>query len=370
MTKEELYQQHMEAILSIDLDNCSEEKVDKILFRLLHCLPNDGKLYKYRSIEGDAFEYAYDGLKNGYLWMARVDTVNDDFEGTLNFDLEEDIKAAKTEFLSHPWQYFGNLLKRNAYLQKELPPIDRFLMAEIMKCINQETGDIDGVKAVELLVKKGMTYQSAKQYIQKVLMWVENGISEAIPVLRDTVDGLVGINKKNRSSIFVYSMAITYNADNMWGYYANNNRGFCIEYDFNKAQFLSYEAKSKICRCYKVQYQDQKPRFSFRKTFQYLIGSEDNNELFKQIIAEVVEQLVTKTGGWDKETEWRILLFQLKDCKLYADLVSKIIIDERVLDTENAKRLITLAKMRNWQVEIRKLDLLGTKHIFKKYFDI
>lgn len=370
MTREELYQQHLDALLTVNMDSCSEEKVDEILTRLLQCLPNNGKLYKYRSIDGTAFDYAYDGLESGYLWMARADTVNDDFEGTLNFDLEEDIQAAKAEFLSQPWKYLNNLLQQNTHVQKDWSPIDQFCMNQIMECVDKDTGEIDAKKAVELLGLKGFTRQNAKRYIQKTSLWVQNAIEDAMSVLRDTVDGLVGINKKNRSSIFVYSMAITYNADNMWGYYANNNRGFCIEYDFNKAQFLSYEAKSKICRCYKVQYQDQKPRFSFRKTFQYLIGSEDNNELFKQIIAEVVEQLVTKTGGWDKETEWRILLFQLKDCKLYADLVSKIIIDERVLDTENAKRLITLAKMRNWQVEIRKLDLLGTKHIFKKYFDI
>lgn len=367
MTKVELYQQHLNALLTTNLDNCQKEKIDEILTRFIQCLPNNGKLYKYRSIAGDAFEYAYDGLKSGYLWMARVDTLNDDLEGTLNFDLEEDIQAAKEKFLNQPWKYLNNLLQRNTNLRKDLPPIDRFCVDQIIQCVDQETGEIDTKKAVEFLVIKGLARQNAKRYIEKVKLWVQNAIEDAMSVLRDTVDGLVGINKINKNNIFVYSMAITHDADNMWGYYANNNYGFCIEYDFKKARFLPHEAKSKICRCYKVRYQEQKPKFSFQKTFQYLIEGQSNQALFKQIEAEFVEQLVTKTGGWDKEIEWRILMFQLKDCKLYADIVSKIIIDERILNTVNAQKLLALAKRRNWQIEIRKLNILGTKHIYEEY---
>lgn len=367
MTREELYQQHLDALLTVNMDSCSEEKVDEILTRLLQCLPNNGKLYKYRSIDGTAFDYAYDGLESGYLWMARADTVNDDFEGTLNFDLEEDIQAAKAEFLSQPWKYLNNLLQQNTHVQKDWSPIDQFCMNQIMECVDKDTGEIDAKKAVELLGLKGFTRQNAKRYIQKTSLWVQNAIEDAMSVLRDTVDGLVGINKINKNNIFVYSMAITHDADNMWGYYANNNYGFCIEYDFKKARFLPHEAKSKICRCYKVRYQEQKPKFSFQKTFQYLIEGQSNQALFKQIEAEFVEQLVTKTGGWDKEIEWRILMFQLKDCKLYADIVSKIIIDERILNTVNAQKLLALAKRRNWKIDIRKLNILGTKHIYEEY---
>ncbi len=367
MTKEELYKQHFDALLTTDLDKCREEDIDAILANLLQCLPNEGKLYKYRSISGKAFANALDSLQNGYLWIARVDTVNDDFEGTLNFDFERDIQFAKTTFLKQPWKYVEYLLQENSEIKQKLSFIDRFYITQVLNCFNQETGEMDTEKAVGLLVSKGMKRQEAKHYIMKVLLWVQNSIEEGVSVLRDKVEGLIGINQKNRSNIFVCSMAITHDADNMWGYYANNNRGFCIEYDFNKVRFLSREAKSKICRCYEVHYQNQKPNFSFQKTFQYLICGKSDQALLKQIEVDFVEQLVTKTGGWDKETEWRILLFQLQDCKLYADIVSKIILDERVLNTVNARKLISLAKKRNWEIVIRKLNFIGTKHVYEKY---
>ena len=367
MTREELYKKHFDALLTTNLETCREDEMDAILSNLLQCLPNGGKLYKYRSIDGDGFKHAYDSLEKGYLWAARADTVNDDFEGALNFDLEKDIQAAKEEFMSQPWKYLDNFLQANANNKKQFSPVDQFSMSQIIKCMNRETGELDKERAVSLLVSKGFKRLQAKQNIEKILSWIQNRIEEVIPILKDTVEGLVGINKMNRSNIFIFSMAITYDADNMWGYYANNNHGFCIEYDFNKALFLPYEAKSMLCRCYEVRYQDQKPKFSFRKTFQYLISGKSDKVLFKQIEAEFLEQLVTKTGGWDKETEWRILMFQLKDCKLYADIVSKIIIDERVISTDNAQKLINLAKKQNWQVEVRKLNSLGTKHIYEKY---
>ena len=147
MTKEELYKQHLNALLTTNLDKCREEVIDVILANLLHCLPNEGKLYKYRSISGKAFANALNSLRNGYLWIARVDMVNDHFEGTLNFDLEEDIQAAKEEFLSQPWKYLNNLLQQNTNLWKDLPPIDRFCMDQIMKCVDQVTGEIDTKKS-------------------------------------------------------------------------------------------------------------------------------------------------------------------------------------------------------------------------------
>ena len=71
--KERLYKAHLNDMFGIvSIDEFSMKKVDSILQRLLQCLPNNGKLYKYRSIEGMNFEYAYDGLEHGYLYMARA----------------------------------------------------------------------------------------------------------------------------------------------------------------------------------------------------------------------------------------------------------------------------------------------------------
>lgn len=76
MDKKKLYNEHLDEMFgSTELDKLDEKDVDRIAARLLGCLPNNGKLYKYRSIEGEAFEYAYDGLEKGYLYMAKANTL-------------------------------------------------------------------------------------------------------------------------------------------------------------------------------------------------------------------------------------------------------------------------------------------------------
>ena len=114
MKKDELYKEHLQEVLSIAYINTySEEDIERALDRLLKCLPNNGKLYKYRSIEGQAFDYAYDGLKNGYLWMAKANTLNDDLDCALMFDPIKEIDGMKEVFFTRPWYYLDNWVKAN-----------------------------------------------------------------------------------------------------------------------------------------------------------------------------------------------------------------------------------------------------------------
>ena len=52
--------------------------------------------------------------------------------------------------------------------------------------------------------------------------------------------------------------------------------------------------------------------------------------------------------------------------KIFADIVSGIILDERVLEMGNGKKLISLAKERNWAIKVRKKNRLGTGHIYEE----
>ena len=75
MAKNELYEEHLQEMFGMNLiDNYSDEEIYRVFDRLLQCLPNHGKLYKYRSMEGQAFNYAYDGLEKGYIYLARANT--------------------------------------------------------------------------------------------------------------------------------------------------------------------------------------------------------------------------------------------------------------------------------------------------------
>ena len=90
---EKLYQDHLSEMFSLSkIEDYSDDKIDHVLNRILQCLPNDGKLYKYRSIEGDSFENTYDSMANGYLWFPKASDLNDDEDTVLYYDPIESVE--------------------------------------------------------------------------------------------------------------------------------------------------------------------------------------------------------------------------------------------------------------------------------------
>lgn len=64
--------------------------------------------------------------------------------------------------------------------------------------------------------------------------------------------------------------------------------------------------------------------------------------------------------------EWRILLPNI-DNKLYVNLVSGIIIDDRAINTDNGKKLLELCEQRGWTVTVRTKNVIQTKHKYISY---
>lgn len=85
------------------------------------------------------------------------------------------------------------------------------------------------------------------------------------------------------SSFYIACFCESVLKDTMWSYYANNHKGFCIEYYFN-----SFESPQFI---FPVVYKDSK---------KIDINNLDESEMYKSIL--------TKYSDWSKEDEWRIAL--------------------------------------------------------------
>ena len=81
---------------------------------------------------------------------------------------------------------------------------------------------------------------------------------------------------------------------------------------------------------------------------------------------ELFAQLMTKQQDWSFEKEWRIMLTNLNDNKVPFDLVSRIVIDERAVESNEAKILIDLCRKRGWGVLIRKTQFINVAHKFEE----
>lgn len=370
MNKDQLYQEHLDLMFgTTTLENLSESIVDDIITRIIDFLPNNGKLYKYRSIEGESFDYAYDGLKNGYLYMARANTLNDDFDSILNFDAEKDANKQMELFLKKPWLYL-EVWVRESLKQRQifLSPYDKEAYQMLMSCVNNESYELDREKAINVFSQIGIDRQTSENYINKVLETVENEIRNNAENLKKPLSALINFNNESRKDIYIFSMSEDYDSDTMWAYYANSNKGFCIEYDYNKVKNLLFDKKRLLISLYKVVYKDSFDEYSFSDMLQYYLGGKKDDELLKRANMQTLTAMITKLSRWKEEKEWRIFLFNLDEKnKIFADIVSGLILDERIMNSENGIKLINLAKERNWIVTIRKRTRIGTGHLYEKY---
>ena len=368
MDKDQLYTEHLDEMFGTALlDNLTEEDVDRIITRVLCFLPNNGRLYKYRSIEGNSFEYAYDGLKNGYLYMARANTLNDDLDSTLNFDAEKDINKQMQLFIEKPWHYLDTWVHANSDQPIFQNPIDRIAYQKVMSCVNPTTYELDKEEALKLFADMGVLRKDADRYINNLQKLANDEIEKHAEDLKKPLSSMVNFNNESKKDIYVFSMSEDYDSDTMWAYYANSNKGFCIEYDYNKVKDLSFDKKRLLISIYKVIYRDQLEEHSLVGMLQYFIGGKKDTELFKRENRVALEHTITKLSKWQEEKEWRVFLCNLDDNnKIYADIVSGIIIDERALECDNEQMLIELAKEKGWDIKVRKRKRSGVGHYYER----
>ena len=114
---------------------------------------------------------------------------------------------------------------------------------------------------------------------------------------------------------------------------------------------------------FKVSYREEPEEFDFVSLFEGFITGD--SRLYNEECKLILKRLLTKKIGWQHEKEWRVFLTDT-DHKLYADIVSEIIIDERAVNSKNGKKLVALCRERGWGIRIRKNTSTKTKHLYEK----
>ena len=364
---ENLYQEHLSEMFSLNkIENYSAEEIDRILDRILRCLPNKGKLYKYRSIDGDSFENAYDSLTNGYLWFPKACDLNDDEDTVLYYDPIKSVEEIQQYLEQHPVLLIKAMLDSPECQTKfGKTDFEECAFENVINCYNLKTGELIEEKALIELAKLNIERPQAIHYIRQIKRFVNTFIANNEESIKHLADLHMTYNDKLRDMSYIFSMSEDYDSNSMWAYYATNNRGFCIEYDFQKARALPSEAKRKLISLYRVEYQEKQEDYSFIPLMEYYLGAKQDIQKIQSETYNMLTRLITKKIDWKHEKEWRLFLSNTEN-KQYIDLVSGIIIDERVLNTENAKRLIELSNKRGWSITVRRKNITTTKHIYEK----
>lgn len=149
------------------------------------------------------------------------------------------------------------------------------------------------------------------------------------PDLGDTINEIIFAYIKRIKEFGIYSLSRNYNNELLWAYYANSQKGFCIEYDLEKLKQHELQGEF-FCN---VDYQSQIP----------IINFEDTTEPKESILTTKV--LATKSKNWEHEDEYRMITGEVGIKHFYNSSVKSIYFGSRA-ETETIKKVMDALKGR------------------------
>ena len=362
------YKKHLDFTRAIvDVSDIPNDCLDEHCQDLLYALPNNGKLYKYRSLKGKYFEFAYDSLKQGYMWISTADSLNDDFDSILFGDslhyqrrIVDYFCQDKDRFI---FQSVKNIGKNKWEQDKNLKviPFELFL-----KCFDERSGELILTETHVLLNSFLNDLDEINKYFHYIIDFIKNCI--VLPESKDFARATYEANRHLCSSIHVFSMSESCDLDNMWGYYSDSGEGFCIEYDFSKIRDLSNDCKKLLLNTYKVRYSHSPKCFDIEAFAEIDFFKNNDPDAYKRFMIGVFDQITSKNITWEHEREWRIVLVKIPP-KVFIDIVSGVIIDHRSLNKSNTKKLIRLCRQKGWSIKVRCRSFLDGQHSFIDYHE-
>lgn len=372
MNSDQLYQEHIDTMFGTkDMYDFKDEEIECTFANLLQCMPNGGKLYKYRKIsDQDSFDRVYNSLSEGTLWSSRADQFTDKTDCTVYYEPVEEAERISNLIIENPELIVGAIMRSLSFeVLKENPDFDKSMLLRMVHCFNKTTGKLIQRKALKVFRDYGFDKQRSLIAISAIQRNISTALKDKKEIIEQIVHNFLNFNQEIRSRAFICSLCEDYKVKTMWEHYADN-QGICIEYDFNKIKGMSTEIKRFFCSTYKVNYVDEYEKVTFVPLVkEYLEGNhEKSNDT--NMNKKILNSQITKTTDYSYEKEWRIFHFNLnnqeKGYVIRADIVSAIIFDQNAIYSENGKKLLALAKKKNWGIKVRSLNSTSTKYLFKE----
>ena len=340
-----LYKDYEEKLYSLSDGTIMTDKlVNELYDNLLAVLPNGGKLYKYKALEG----FHIDELEEKYIWFSSAKNLNDNKDCAFNANslkqMEELVKFFLTDNNYRKTLVGGlhlNLSRRN-------PEITHKVIEDCLNCIKNNGERIGKLKFDKFCRDYKLTREQRQELWKTIQLYSDERQNET--AIRNSIRNFYDQTKKLRSGNQICSLTTSYKKDSMWAYYCNN-KGICLEYDFTKINTI--EAKKIFINTQKVRY-GRKKKFSYVEIMKAKL--ENSPEALTKADKMIFEQLLTKDKSWLTEEEWRVITHVRGNeigIKVPADIVSAIYIDYSVLEEEKAKRIIELAKLNDWKIYVR-----------------
>lgn len=275
-----------------------EKRIAPLKTHIQKVMPD--KLYKYRSFCDNHISAFY----KDQLWASSAQSMNDGFDARLYYDKSKCLDIYRQQTSSEQIETFINKLKTNETLREELSKMPGAERALPFLDLPDE------------IIKQG----------------IEESRSRLTPVIMNMLENLPSITQQ---ALKFCCLSETVTSASMWGQYADNERGFCIEYDFKTANSVYFTPAGIHVNTslYPMIYKENRYEVSaefINYLMQYRISYENavnasSNEIIKTIKTQLNHSLrcpdllvstkiaLHKSLEWQFEKEWRLFCNAVDD---------------------------------------------------------
>lgn len=298
------------------------------------------KLYKYRSIvDKTSFANYLKALDEGYLWFADIKSLNDPSDSMVYYDREKEEELFIEYFSNNQATIYRSFLK---LVYQKIPQMVSFVDSITDEQILSMAEMMNNGNFNEFLLGVGASDGDIEKF-EKAKKYSETNFKENEDKFKDILEPIFEFNDTYRHTIKVFSMSDSAVNKHLWEKYADEY-GFCVEYETNLITDEMIELKD----LNPVVYTDERDHFSWLPIFLAALQLGNQKKIKQNLEKDLSIQLLTKNTVWSKEREYRF--FNNKANKIYANIVSGIILHKNILDTDEANRLIQLSKKEKWNL--------------------
>lgn len=248
-------------------------------------------LYKYRPFD----EFTFDMLDNEYVYLCPAERLDDPSECKVDFSIQDlyDIATDQLKF-----KCVDNLLE----LVKPHTSEDNFRQ---VKEIVYRTLTPTGLVRRNYLLEASFAMQELAPNVDIApLINFLGNIPEKLdePELKQNMEKLFFLAYDARQEMGICSLSELQNSTKLWQNYADNSKGYCIEYETQ-----DYE---NIYALYPVVYQDNRENNIVTSILSSFIGEMIFGMSYGQIAADksqFIRLFLTKDLVWSYQKEWRLL---------------------------------------------------------------
>jgi len=209
--------------------------------------------FKYRWLSPRTIE----ALKENYVWLAKISSLNDPFECSIQFDNDECLR----------FFYSSDDFRNN---------------------FRNWTGEKLSLKEIDRLTKSDKPYEEYLALFKEKGMIINVTSEEQLKKVQNRWDEIVA---ERNQSLKICSFSLVKNSLLLWSHYAQDHKGISIEYDFEDSKDLRAFMQPVIYR-----------------NRVHKIGLFEEYTTMNMIVSGLI-----KSEDWKYEQEWRLTIFKQGD---------------------------------------------------------